>query len=217
MSAILCDGCGLPASSEHIAHRLRRIELATRFRPIHIGILFLAEAPPQRLEDYFYYVHEGPSGRAGLSQVLFERLLEGVGIDPQGRTDEARLAEFQKRGYFLADSRECPVEEIVPRLRDRAAEADASDLAHRYGPTIIKRIQLSYKPKHVALLSTRTRHLIPLLQQAGLGPGLLLYQGLPLRFPHPHNPAAQSQFCAGLAELLAAAAARAKTASMTKP
>ncbi len=217
MSAILCDGCGLPASSEHIAHRLRRIELATRFRPIHIGILFLAEAPPSRLEDYFYYVNEDRSARAGLSQVLFESLLEGVGIDPQGKTDAARLAEFQKRGYFLADSLECPAKEIVSELRDRTAEANASDLAHRYGPTIIKRIQLSYKPKHVALLSTRTRHLIPLLQQAGLGQGLLLYRGLPLHFPHPHNPAAQAQFCAGLAELLATAAAWAKTASMTTP
>jgi len=31
-----CDGCGQPASAEHIARRLQRLEWATRFRPIHI-------------------------------------------------------------------------------------------------------------------------------------------------------------------------------------
>ena len=41
-----CDGCGLPASPEHIAERVRRLELSTRFRPIHMGVLFVALAPP---------------------------------------------------------------------------------------------------------------------------------------------------------------------------
>jgi hypothetical protein len=49
-----CDGCGLPASPEHIAARIRRLELATRFRPLHIGILFVSPAPPLQPEDDFY-------------------------------------------------------------------------------------------------------------------------------------------------------------------
>ena len=215
MTSILCDGCGQPADAEHIARRLRRLELATRFRPIHIHILFLAEAPPPRLEDYFYHPAEDPAQRTGLSRVLFDSLMEGVGIaPPQGTktkgSDEACLAEFQKRGFFLGDSLECPVEEIVPGLREGTARANAAELAQRYAPTIIKRIRFSYKPKHIVLLSTRTRHLIPFLRQAGLGDGLLLYQNLPLHFPHPHNPAAQVQFRAGIADVLARAAERHK-------
>jgi hypothetical protein len=213
MDAVSCDACRLPASAEHIARRLQRLEWATRYRPIHIAILFLAEAPPPRLEDYFYFPAEDCPGRTGLSRVLFESLMQGLGVKAAGaqeKTDEACLAEFQKRGYFLADSLECPVEEIVPGVREGTAKANAFELARRYGPAIVKRIQLSYKPKSIVLLSTRTRHLIPMLQQAGLGERLLLYQGLPLHFPHPHNPAAQAQFRAGIAEVLARATSGSK-------
>src|SRR5437899_2234034 len=80
MTEILCDGCGIPATPEHIARRLRHLELATRFRPIHIGILFVAEAPPPRLENYFYYCvpdrSENDSQRTGSSSILFDRLLQ---------------------------------------------------------------------------------------------------------------------------------------------
>jgi len=41
-----CDGCGQPASAEHIARRLQRLEWATRFRPIHIQALLLAAFRP---------------------------------------------------------------------------------------------------------------------------------------------------------------------------
>ena len=49
-----CDGCGLPASPEHISLRVRRLELATQFRPVHIGVLFLVLAPPASEQDDFY-------------------------------------------------------------------------------------------------------------------------------------------------------------------
>lgn len=207
MSAPLCDGCGLPASAEHVARRLKRLELATRFRPIHISVLFLAEAPPAQPERFFYHVADDPAGRGGLSRILFDEVMDGVGIVREGKKEAACLAEFQRRGYFLADSLECPVEDIVPGYREGTAKANAFELCHRYGPTVAKRIRFSYKPKYIVLLSIRTRHLLPFLQQAGLGPQLLLYQGLPLHFPHPHNPATQAQFRAGLAEILARAAA----------
>lgn len=202
MSQPICDGCGLSASDEHVTRRVKRLEWATRFRPIHISILFLAEAPPVQPERYFYFPSTSPAERGGLSRILFDELMQGIGVRVEGKTDPECLGEFQRRGFFLADSLECPVEEIVPGVREGTARANAFELSHRYGPTVAKRIQFSYKPKHIVLLSTRTRHLIPLLQHAGLGDRLLLYQGLPLHFPHPHNPAAQAQFRAGLADLL---------------
>jgi hypothetical protein len=197
----VCDGCLLPASDEHIARRLERLQLATRFRPIHIQLLFLAEAPPPRPEDYFYSC-AADAPRSGLSRILFHELVTATGIAGEGKSDEMCLVEFQRRGFFLADGLECPVEEIVPGVRQGTARANAQELAHRYAPTIVKRILYSYKPAHIALLSTRTRHLIPFLEQAGLRDRLLLYEGLPLHFPHPHNPAAQAQFRAGMEEIL---------------
>ena len=207
MSRPVCDGCLLPASDEHVALRLQRLEWATRFRPIHIQLLLLAEAPPPRLQDYFYYPAKERSERGGLSRVLFDELMQAMGIESgEGKADEVALAEFQRRGFFLADSLECPVEEIVPGVRE-GAHASAFDLSHRYGPVIVKRILHSYKPRHIALLSTRTRHLLPFLDQAGLRDRLLLFNGLPLHFPHPHNPAAQAQFRAGMAAVLKEVAA----------
>jgi hypothetical protein len=202
MGLPVCDGCLQPVSDEHIARRFQRLELATRFRPIHIQLLILAEAPPPRPEDYFYYLPVEAAERGGLSRVLFDELMGAVGIRADGKSDEACLAEFQRQGFFLADSLECPVEDIVPGVREGKARANAAELSHRYGPTIVKRVLHSYKPKHITLLSTRTRHLVPFLEQAGLRDRLLLYQGLPLHFPHPHNPAAVTQFRAGMAGLV---------------
>jgi hypothetical protein len=212
MAQATCDGCGLPASPEHVALRIRRIELATRFRPIHISMLFLAEAPPDRLEDYFFYPAQPREERGRLSRALFNGLMSGLQIAPaEGAGDEAFLAEFQRRGFYLADCLECPLAEIVPGFREGAAKANSSKLIHQFSATILSRISSSYKPKQIVLLSTRTRHLIPLLQHAGWGGRLLLYHGLPLHFPHPDNPGAQAQFRAGIAEIAKQAAMPSKS------
>lgn len=93
-----CDGCGRLAAPEHIARRLRRLELASRFRPLHIGILFLAEAPPSRIEDYFYYSAEDVAQSTGLSRVLFDSLLQGVGIAPHGGATRRVSASSKSAG-----------------------------------------------------------------------------------------------------------------------
>jgi hypothetical protein len=205
----LCDGCGLPADGAHITRRIQRLELATRFRPIHIQLLFLGEAPPPRIEDYFYFANEDTATRHGLSRVLFEELMHGVGITlAEGKGEAALLGEFQRRGFFLADCLECPVEEIVPGVREGRVRANAFELSQRFGPQVALRVAQSYKPKYVVPISVRTRHILPFLRRSGLGDNLLLYQDLPLHFPHPHNPAAVTQFRAGLADVAVRAGIR---------
>jgi hypothetical protein len=202
MHTVHCDGCGIPAAEDHIARRIQRLEWATRFRPIHIHVLFIAEAPPPRLENYYYYPAKERNQRTGLSRVLFDELMRGLGILREAeKDDESCLTEFQKRNYFFADALECPVEEILAHSTDRRTEGSPVALSHRFGPTVARRIKFSYKPRAVALLSTRTRHLIPFLRDAGLGDLLRLHQGLPLHFPHPDNPAAQGDFRRGLEKI----------------
>lgn len=171
-----CDGCGLPASPQHIAGRLRRLELSTRFRPVHIGILFVPFAPPTRLEDDFY----GPAE----SKEFFDPLLEALEIPSSSlqaaagsnarAADSARLAEFQRRGYYLAHLSECPIPET---------EEPAASTISRLGPTLIRRIRFNYKPRSIAPLGEMLFPLVEKLRAAEVGPVLTLDQGQLLPSP----------------------------------
>jgi hypothetical protein len=175
-SDLPCDGCGLPATPEHIAERIRRLELATRFRPVRIGALFVALAPPPRPEDHFY----GPAE----SKEFLDPFLDALGIygpveraAPQSTAkvaDSERLAEFQKRGHYLAYLSECPV-----NGNKKSAEATVA----RLGFNLVRRIQLNYRPKHIVLLGQELLPLVEMIDGVGIGPTLLLDRGLPLPAP----------------------------------
>ena len=171
-----CDGCGLPASPEHIAERVRRLELSTQFRPVHMGVLFVALAPPVRPENDFY----GPAE----SKEFFDPFLEALEISSsadkaaqgsdQRATGTARLTEFQRRGYYLAYLSECPISE---------QEEPAASTIARLGSTLIRRIRFNYRPKHIAPLGQELSPLVDMLRAAGIGPILTLDQGLVLPTP----------------------------------
>ncbi len=63
----LCDGCGAQVDGAHIRRRIERLELATRFRPIHIQAIILDAAPFATPEDYFYRA-SGSAQRSVASQ-----------------------------------------------------------------------------------------------------------------------------------------------------
>ena len=172
-NTLLCDGCGQPASPEHIAQRLRRLELSTRFRPVHIGVLFIALAPVPRPEHDFY----GPPE----SKEFFNHLLDAVQIpvnssQPGQESDaaasaSARLVEFQRRGYYLAYLSECPI---------TWAEEPVATTISRLAPTLVRRIRLNCKPKQTATLGPELTPLAEVLKGAGIGSILTLDQGTAL-------------------------------------
>jgi hypothetical protein len=182
---IICDGCALPASPEHIAARVERLELATRFRPIHVDVLFVALEPMPRLEDDFYRPPE--------SRSFFDPFLSALDIFPEagkpgreanGReADVARLLEFQRKGYYLTYLSECPL--LVQSDANVARECIS-----RLAPTIVKRIRFNYKPKHIALVGTNLTSLIEVLQQTGMGALLDINQAAPLTIPNSGSPRA---------------------------
>jgi hypothetical protein len=51
----VCDGCGAAVDAEHIRQRIERLEMATRYRPVHIQTLLVGTAPPKETEDYLYF------------------------------------------------------------------------------------------------------------------------------------------------------------------
>jgi len=161
---LTCDGCGQPASPEHIARRLQRLEWMTRYRPIHIGTLLLGGVSPQADGDFLYAgKFEGEAGR----------LLEAVEISPAGKAPEPVLSEFQRGGFFLAHLLECPLAASAPG-QALLESLLAQQLAH-----ITARVRRSLKPKRVVLISALLAPLTSKLSSADLGCPMILDNGKP--------------------------------------
>jgi hypothetical protein len=170
----VCDGCGMQADDAHIRRRIERLELATRFRPIHIQVLLIDAAPPSRSEDYFYRPAVNREERSKNSWHYFDEIVRCSGLAPDSEmTEESALAEFQRRGFYLANAVECPIE---------PPDALAASM-ERAGPVLIKRIEKSYKPKYVALLSASLAKVILLFERSELRDRLLLNHGVPFSSP----------------------------------
>jgi hypothetical protein len=152
-----CDSCGRPADPQHVRERIERLELATRHRPVHIRALLIDAAPPAAPNDYFYRAAKDRSERSEAARIYFEELLGSadVAIDST-RDEESALAEFQRAGLFLAYAVECPVDNSV----------ELAGTVRRNAATMLKRIQLSYKPKFIAVLPGAATELVPTLQAA---------------------------------------------------
>ena len=186
--SIICDGCGLLASTEHIAARVERLELATRFRPIHIHVLFVALAPMPRLEDDFY---RSPESSEFFSALLssFPALTDAgpkTGNDADAlrvgsaeinsriefnavEAGAAKLLEFQRRGHYLTYLSECPLTRRNSAIFG-GQESVASEWISLLASTLVKRVRFNYKPKHIALLGPDLAPLIEVFEQAGVGP-----------------------------------------------
>ncbi len=188
-SWVTCDGCGLPASPAHIAERVHRLELATRYRPIHISVLFVVASPLPRPEDDFYAPPE--------SRQFFDPFMDAVDILPPGNkppteTEQhdgaAMLAEFQRRGYYLSYLSECPV-----------AGEDASPVAAipRLGATLARRIRFNYKPRQTVILGSDLAALRDVLDRFGVPAASISI----LDVPSPGNIAQAAQFHSVLSSL----------------
>jgi hypothetical protein len=136
---LICDGCGQIASPRHLAARFRRLEWATRWRPLHIHTLLLGTVAPEKDTD-FVYSDAGDFG--GVAACI----LRVAGVATAGKPADAVHHELQRVGIFVAHVLECPLEDTVG-----TDEALAQLLAERAGGTLT-RIRRSIKPKRTALI-----------------------------------------------------------------
>ncbi len=169
----LCDGCGAQVDEAHIRSRIELLEHATRFRPIHIQVLFLAAAPPSRPADDFYRAASSAK-RSAASQTFFDELTRSIGRKPSDTADEvSALTEFQRAGFYLAYAVECPTES------PEQLAAAVTELA----PRVLLRVNTSYKPKFVVPISQALQPLIPLFQANSWADRLILCNGKPFDAP----------------------------------
>lgn len=150
-----CDGCGQSASPEHLARRLQRLEWTTRYRPVHIQALLLGGIAPQSDAAFLYSPSEEHQGEAAI-------LLDALRIPMAGKSADAILTEFQKRGLFLTYVLECPLEPGV-------APSGAQELLEKQLPAATARIRRSLKPKRLVLFSKELARLAGKLTEAALG------------------------------------------------
>src|SRR5215472_6270514 len=158
-----CDGCGQPASAEHIAGRVKRLEWTTRWRPVHITRLFLGAFSPLNDNEFLYAQGSPLLGAA-------QRLLAAVGVSCEENSAEVAQAEFQRRGFLLTHMLECPLE---PGIDDPTAL-----LEERFG-FVAARIRRSLKPKSIVLISRLLEPLVETLERAHLGCPIVLHGGKP--------------------------------------
>jgi hypothetical protein len=188
-----CDGCGRLSAPGHIGARIARLEWATRFRPIHIQALFVSEAPHAN-GDISKGAEDAQSNAISFppsATLDYGALLDGLNIP--GGNFVARLNEFQRRGFYLAFLVECPPEsgDDVANSRE-ASPANSAERCANFGPTLLKRIKFSYRPKHIVPLSTALRPLVPMFEQAGLGESLILDDGNPFELPNSGDSSARN-------------------------
>jgi hypothetical protein len=174
LKTLPCDGCGQPASSDHLAARLQRLEWATRFRPVHIGVLFLGAAAPAAAGDYLY-AGAGNNAQGATESALTgegRHLLDATGLlamaQGQAGGRAAALAEFQHRGYFLTHVLECP-SEITDGPGRAAMESQL--------PLVLARMRRSLRPKRIAVIAQNLDVLLPRFAASELGATLLLDGG----------------------------------------
>jgi hypothetical protein len=192
----LCDGCGAQVDEAHIRRRIERLELATRFRPIHIQVLVLDAAPSSAQEDYFYRAASSVP-RSPESQKFFDEITKCIGPSlDKSQTEESTLAEFQRRGFYLAYAVECPVE-----------TPEQLAAVTRLAPTVLLRLNASYKPKFVAPISAVLQPVISLLENNSWTHRLILHDGKPFDHRSRENAGQPSAFGAPLADRLSQAAA----------
>jgi hypothetical protein len=187
---VQCDGCGLPASAQHVRERVERLEAVTRFRPIHINVLFLASAPSAKREDDFYVDPFRSEHSRGLLEALHipgreEKLEAGTGSLSAAT---AALLEFQRNGYYLAYLSECP-SDVGPVPSVSGTDELPGDAIDRLTSSLVTRIRFNYKPKHIVLLGRNLHPFIEVLRLANLGPLLVLEGGVPFELPKPGNAA----------------------------
>jgi hypothetical protein len=193
----ICDGCGAQVDEAHIRRRIERLELATRFRPIHIQVLLIDAAPLAAPADDFYRV-AGSVKRSVASQLFFDEIAKSVGRNPHEKSEEETvLTEFQRRGFYLAYAVECPIE---------SSEQLAAAVT-KLAPRVLLRVNTSYKPKFVAPISQALQPLIALLQSNSWADRLILLDGAPFDDASNSDPRHHAEFGSALADRLTKALA----------
>ena len=131
------------------AARQRRQRAAQRWRPEHIDLLLVAEAPPSALDRYFYF-DDVPTHDS-----LFRHVVEAVLGEKPTRDKAPYLDALRERGVFLVDLSVDPFD-------------DRKEAIPRCVPDLVRRVR-ELRPGHVVLIGAAVYDAAyDVLREAGL-------------------------------------------------
>jgi len=122
---------------------------------VHIQSLLLGAISPAADSAFLYSPDDKYEGEAAV-------LLDALQIPRAGKSAEAILTEFQKRGLFLTYVLECPLE-------PGAVPSTVQQLLEKQFPATVARIRRSFRPKRIVLFSSELAPLAGKFTQAVLG------------------------------------------------
>jgi hypothetical protein len=180
-----CDGCGQTALPAHLARRLQRLEWTTRYRPVHIQALLLGGIAPEADAAFLYSPEGNYQGEAA-------NLLDALRISRAGKSADAILTEFQKRGLLLTHLLECPLEPGV-------APSGAQQLLESHLLAVVARIRRSFRPKRLVLFSRDLAALAGKFREAALGSPVFIGSYGPLALDGRPSESEMEEFRCALA------------------
>jgi hypothetical protein len=190
-SDLRCDGCGQVASAEHMARRLRRLEWATRYRPVHIHTLLLSAVAPRDDAEFLYAPRDKFRGEAA-------DLLRAVGISTRGKPPADIHGEFQAAGFFLTHLLECPAETVERWVVGEGQTAykapDRATLLRKHLPSVLSRIRRSLKPRRVILVKEVPPAIVQDIVSSDLGCPAVLDEGRPFQLSPSTDAMSISRF-----------------------
>ena len=81
-----------------------------KYRPQKVKVLFLAEAPPENIENFIYYDEKNSMNKNTLPAIL-QKLLVDAGFKCLNIQDWRKFLEkFRDLGFYLEDTIKCPLE-----------------------------------------------------------------------------------------------------------
>jgi hypothetical protein len=167
-------------------------EAAKKYAPTRTGVLFVAEAPPDSLDRYFYFEE------MERDDWLWIGLMKAIYPNEWGRTKEERtrkrywLQKFQRSNFRLIDAVKAPIE---------GTHGQRVRLIRAAAPNLIEEIR-EIAPKQIVLIKATVHEgLFQRLREAGLP----VVNKEPLPFP---SSGRQKQFHDGFRRLVDSGALR---------
>ncbi len=140
---------------------------ANKYRPEKTNVLFIAEAPPEDIDRYFYFENVEHDDWLWIALMKALYPLEWSHTKAERQRKEYWLLKFQKYQFWLIDAVKAPISGRHPR-RVRLIESAAPELIEEIKQIAPRQIVLIKATVHKALFQTLRDARLPVVNKDAL-------------------------------------------------